>query len=178
MTSKGDGGAVEVPLERGDLREVKDELIRVVTVEQKERGMAVPRPDLAEKYIADHRILEKTEAKFGENKDRHATPAGENEHTPDIEREIMDQGEALKRARAKYGKNADLRIWLHGVRKIDPKFAADFDEVCSLHIVMDVENRVSYFTPMGRMLLHKLLSGAIAKYGDPRNPEKKIQVGG
>lgn len=162
--------------ERSDLRDVKDELIRVVTVEQKKQGMTLPRPDLAKKFIEDEKIIEMTEARTTENKARHEAPAV-NEHTADIERWQLETDQALARVKAKYGKNAVERMWLHSIRARDPQFAADFDAICAEHIVMDAENKVSFFTPLGRMKLHGLLSSAIAKYGDPNNPVKRIQVG-
>lgn len=163
--------------ERSDLRDVKGELVRVITVEQKKRGMTLPRPDLATAYIEEHKIIEKTEAHVPENKARHDAPTV-NEHTPDIERIHLETDEALARVRAKYGKAALERIWLRSVRMRDPQFAADFDAICAAHIVMDAENKVSFFTPLGRMKLHALLTSAIAKYGDPNAPApKRIQVG-
>lgn len=162
--------------ERSDLRDVKDELVRVIAVEQKARGMALPDVERAKRYIEKERIIEMTEEKVPENKARFDAPVT-NEHTPDIERISHETAEALARVRAKYGKNAVERMWLYSVRQRDPQFAADFDAICAEHIVMDAANKVSFFTPIGRMKLHGLLAAAIAKYGDPNEPTKRIQVG-
>lgn len=162
--------------ERSDLRDVKDELVRVITVEQKARGMVLPDPELAKKYIEKEKIIEMTEERVPENKARHEAPTV-NEHTPDIERNILASDEALKRVRAKYGPNADLRMWLYAIRQKDPQFAAEFDALCAQHIVMDAKTKIAMFTTLGRLKLGQLLADALAKYGDPRNPTKRIQVG-
>lgn len=166
--------------ERADLRDVKDELVRVVTVEQQARGMPLPRPDLARAYIEEHKIIERTEASTTENKARNDAPRV-NEHTPDIERLTMGTDDAMARVREKYGPNADVRIWLHAVRRRDPQFAADFDAICAAHFTAAPRVHggppVAMFTPVGRLLFARLMADAISKYGDPRNPVKRIQVG-
>lgn len=166
--------------ERADLRDVKDELVRVMTVQQKASGFALPDPEAAKKYIEKERIIEITEARVPENKARTEAPKV-NEHTPDIERNILASDEALARVRAKYGPNADVRIWLHSIRARDPQFAADFDAICAAHLTMEPRipggRPVAMFSTLGRLRFGQLMASAIAKYGDPRNPTKHIQVG-
>jgi len=167
--------------ERSDLREVKDYLVEKITDEQKRQGMPLPRPDLARRFIETEKIIETTERGNPVNNHiDHSAPVV-NEHTPDIERNILGNEEALKRVRAKYGPNADVRMWLHSVRARDPQFAVEFDAIFSderYFTAVVVNGRpVPMFTPLGRMKFQGLLQSAIDRYGDPRKPTQRIQVG-
>lgn len=167
--------------ERSDLREVKDYLVETITDEQKRQGMPLPRPDLAKAFIEREQIIETTERGNPVNKHvDHSAPVV-NEHTPDIERNILGNEEALARVRAKYGPNADVRMWLYSVRARDPQFAAEFDALFDSELtftaVMVNGKPVPMFTPLGRAKHIALIQSAIDKYGDPRDPKKRIQVG-
>ena len=164
--------------ERKDLREVKDYLVEKITDEQKLRGMAVPRPDLATKFIEDQKIIEHTERSVPENPHRN-DPLQTNEHTPDIERNILSDEQALAKVRAKYGKDADVRIWLAAIRQRDQQFNADFLAIFAdpFLFAMNPDTHIAMFTPLGRDKFQRLIADAILKYGDPRKPTKRIQVG-
>lgn len=163
--------------ERNDLREVKEDLVRRITVQQREMGAPLPRPDLATKMVEDLKIIEDVERTTPENKQRFEA-ATENEHTPDIEREIFDVGEAMRRVQQRTGKNVDLRQWLAFVQEIDPQFKADLQHLTKTGLHIDAATNRPFFPRKTFEQLRKLLAKALDKYGDPRVPNPRIQVGG